>query len=61
MNKAVLKYQQKQAADKQIERENELIREMEEAEEIQKAIENDEKMFRTYAEKCVNEWAENVL
>ena len=61
MNQALSAYHKKQMEEKRIDRERRLIQEMEEADQINKFMENDEKMFRTYAEKCLNEWAANVI
>lgn len=60
MNRALYDFQQSQAAEKQHEREMELMKEMEQADQINEAIIKDEKMFRTYAERCVKEWESNV-
>jgi hypothetical protein len=46
--------------EKNRKREEELILEMQEAESIKKALEDDEKVYRSYAERCVNEWSANV-
>lgn len=60
MNKKLAEFQKKQAAEKNKEREDDLLREMEEAQMIKDAIENDEKMFNTYAKKCLDEWESQV-
>lgn len=60
MKKGLADYQVKQMNEKNRKREEELIMEMEEAERIKKAVEDDEKVYRSYAERCVNEWGANV-
>lgn len=60
MNQDLADYQIRQMNEKNRLREQEIIREMEEAEAIKKAIEDDDKIFRSYAERCVNEWDAHV-
>jgi hypothetical protein len=40
------------------EREETLLREMEEAEQMKRALEKDEKMFNSYAERVLKEWGD---
>lgn len=40
------------------EREENLLREMEEAEQMKKALDRDEKMFNSYAERVLKEWGD---
>lgn len=60
MNKRIQDFQKKQAAEKNKEREDDFMREMAEAEMIKNAIENDEKLFNTYAKRCLEEWETQV-
>lgn len=60
MNKKICDFQKKQASEKNQEREDDFMREMAEAEMIKNAIENDEKMFNTYAKRCLEEWEHQV-
>ena len=52
MNKALADFQKNQMMEKQKMREMRVEQEMKEAEMVNKCIEDDEKMFRSYAEKC---------
>lgn len=60
MNKKLAEFQKKQADEKNREREDEFMREMNEAELIRQAIETDDKMFNTYAKRCLEEWENQV-
>jgi hypothetical protein len=60
MNKKLADYQRSQADEKAKHREDEFEREMQEAMMIKNAIENDDKMFDTYAKRCLDEWESNV-
>lgn len=61
MNQKLSDFQRKQADEKALQRENDLMKEMAEAKMIQDAIENDEKMFNTYAKRCLDEWDHQVV
>lgn len=60
MNQQLSDFQRRQAEEKALQRENDLLKEMTEAKMIQDAIENDEKMFNTYAKRCLDEWDHQV-
>jgi hypothetical protein len=60
MNRKLAEFQKKQADDKNREREEDFMREMNEAEIIRNAIETDEKLFNTYAKRCLEEWEHQV-
>lgn len=61
MNRKLAEFQKKQAEEKNREREDDFMREMQEAEMIHQAIENDDKLFNTYAKRCLEEWQVQVL
>lgn len=61
MNKQLSDFHRKQAEEKALQRENDLMREMAEAKMVQDAIDNDEKMFNTYAKRCLDEWDNQVV
>lgn len=60
MNKKLAEYQKIQADERALGREKQLMKEMEEAEQIRKALENDDKMINTYAKRCLDEWSSQV-
>ena len=61
MNRNLSEFQKKQADEKAQQREEDFLREMEEARMINEAIENDDKMFSTYAQRCLGEWEAQVV
>ena len=60
MTKKLQDYQRLQADEKAKQREDDFEREMAEAKMIKDAIDNDDKMFDTYAKRCLDEWQGNV-
>ena len=41
--------------------EEEILKELEDAQRMKLALDEEEKIFNSYAEKCIQEWAENVI
>jgi len=58
-SKILNEYHQKQAAAKQKKLEEEIVKEFEDAQKMKVALDEDEKVFNSYAEKCINEWNDN--
>ena len=61
MNQKLAHFQKNQADEKSKQREDDFMRELEEANMINQAIENDDKMFNTYAQRCLSEWENQVF
>ena len=47
-------------AQKQKKLEEEILKEFDDAMRMQAALEEEEKVFKSYAEKCLSEWQDNV-
>lgn len=56
MNRRLAEFQKKQLEEKNREREDDFMREMQEADMIRQAIDHDDKTFNTYAKRCLEEW-----
>jgi hypothetical protein len=52
-------YHNKQAHQKQKKLEEEILKEFEDAQRMRAALEDEEKVFQSYAAKCLNEWDSN--
>jgi hypothetical protein len=52
-------YHKKQANQKQRKAEKEFIKELEDAEKVKIALDQDEEVFSSYAERCLKEWSDN--
>lgn len=57
--KLLNEYHQKQAHSKEKKLEAEILKELEDAQRVKCALEDDERVFNSYAEKCLNEWQDN--
>ena len=47
-------------AQKEKKLEEEILKELEDAQRVKAALDEEEKIFNSYAEKCIAEWANNV-
>lgn len=52
-------YHKKQALQKHKKAEKEFIKELEDADRVKVALDQDEEVFNSYAERCLKEWNDN--